>query len=298
MNECIIADLTAEIKPDLKKNPLGWDEFSPWISGWDYAPEQPSHRPTNELLKQIFTTPKGTPGRCTLNGITHRYLQPWLWDRCLANGHNLYISGGPKQGLMGLDFDRHQTWQTEEDTLRCRDLVNKVLLRHLGRDVVLHMASNRGHNGLTKVTYASPGRYNLVMDSLQQGFRRLLAHHGLLPDFEIKGKASFMATGELRRGTYTKIALGRLTPKLVSEFAGLPSVPLGKLEQLARLLNEAFGPEELAALEERRRQLGECPLTNGPEWLVGPTMIARLERAYGPAWPSLHEVIHRGDDEW
>lgn len=90
-----------------------------------------------------------------------------------------YTSGRRGLGLLYLDIDAHEEWQT--DQVQAREIIERFFEFGYFRN------SPRGENGYLKLRYSSIDEFNDIANRLEKTLQRLFLHYGILCDFEIKG---------------------------------------------------------------------------------------------------------------
>ena len=170
-----------------------WQEFSKFLSRYQWALDDPSHSPRSiEIAKAIQN--RGQKGACTSyreNGekVVLRPLHAWVFDKALHSRKVFYVSYG-KLALLYFDIDLHYAWQTKQDGQEAQELLSR-LCPHL-----FWSESSRGFNGDLKVdlhgqTYHTA---NKVFERSEKALQLFLAYYKNLADFEIKAGLGIYGT--------------------------------------------------------------------------------------------------------
>ena len=189
-----------------------WQEFSPFLSKYQWAFDDPSHSPRKAELRHAIEN-RGQNGCCTFyREEGYKYVLPVLHPRHFEKSINekrkiYYVSYG-KYALLYFDIDLHQAWQTDEQGQQAKRLLEAMTTRFFVQPVLFWNESSRGFNGYLKtdlqgVEYAQA---NHVFTRLEKALQRFLAFTGNFADFEIKGKVGFLGDDE----TYTWKHYGKL----------------------------------------------------------------------------------------
>lgn len=146
------------------------------------------------------------------------------------------------------------------------------------------MGSSRGENGYLKVDLggSSPEDANRVFDDLQEAIRLLLARHGNLADFEIKGTVTWMdEEGKLHAGRYGKLPTSSpdWSYKWFLAFRRERSVTLDDLSRLVAEIKAEVTDEDVRRHDQAKHRAilaHYLPLGSEQEW--------KLKRDIGDGW--------------
>jgi len=262
-----------------------WQEFSRFVSPFQWALDDPSHSPRSvEIAKAIKN--KGQKGACTSyreNGekVILRRLHAWVFEKAVHNRKIFYVSYG-KLALLYFDIDLHYAWQTYEAGQEAQKLLTCLFPQ------LFWAESSRGFNGYLKVDLQGMAYHtaNQVFDRSEKAVRRVLAYYKNLADFEIKGRIGHLQGDEYKWQQYGKLPIHANSwnfPRL-NEFKSKATVSLVQLDRLCAQIEAQIPAEVLERHKHHKRSLGNAPLVKDDKFLVTPAMQKTLEEKYGEDW--------------
>ena len=181
--------------------------FKPYINILDPGGPYKTHTITKEArrLNALYWQIKRQGTKPNLKFADGDVFHPWkdykrhvygpehIEKHMTDNEVTYYTSGDRGLGLIYMDVDAHDKYQTDEyDGL--------ALLQELFPDSY-YRASRRGQNQYLKVRYSSPEEFNALCDMVQEKVRMLFLSRGILCDFETKGKI----TTQRKSGSLAKL---------------------------------------------------------------------------------------------
>jgi hypothetical protein len=281
-----------------------WEAFRPFVSRYHWALYDPANSPRKEEVAHAITH-RGQRGSCTFHREGGKYILPVLhvrhFEQAIAHGYKVYYTSYGKQALLYLDIDLHREWQTPEEGLEARRLLDALLTKVFGNPVLFWAESSRGFNGYLKVKLrgADYGHANQVFARLEGALRRFLAHYDNLADFEVKGRLGYLRDEEYVWASYGKLPVhdpGWNFPRL-EEFKGKPAVGLAALESLCRLIEGQVPLEVLERHQARKKELGEAPMVRDGYFLVTPAVEQAIAAKQPDVWwPCLFADLREDGD--
>ena len=280
--------------PVQKKVSLGeesWKFFSQFVSRYQWAFDDPSYSPrAAEITHAILN--RGKDGCCTFwREGKYKYVLPVLhtrhFENALANHRKIYYVSYGKQVLLYFDIDLHYDWQTEADGQEARRLIDALLHRFFGDNVVFWSLSSRGINGYLKVNLqlTNPQEANRIFARLQEALERFLAFYENLADFEIKGRVGFMQDRKYVWAQYGKLPIHKdWSFSKLEEFKSMPTVSIHSLVRLCEKIEARIPLEVLERHKIRKKNKGHEPLFKGDYFLVTPAMLKAIVEKYGETW--------------
>jgi hypothetical protein len=169
-----------------------------------------------------------------------------------------YYTSCARRPMLTFDVDGHKSYQTREMTVAAQRIVEEEFRAALGTSPSF-VGSSRGENGycLLDLRGENPEQANKVALELQEAVRKLLAKHGNLADFEIKGTiTSLDQHGKLQAGVYGK--LPTCSPdwnyKWFDQFRRSRKVTLDDLRNLIDRINGQVTDADLRRLEQLKHE--------------------------------------------
>ncbi len=173
--------------------------------------DSPVKSPKNEEIESAIRN-KGQKGCCTFMRETGKFivrpLDDWMFSGDMLFRKHYYTSDN-RVALPYFDVDTHLDYQTDADAAAARSMIEKEMAARLGI-APKFLESGRGRNGYLKVDLAgvAPDEANRVFDELQDAIKLLIAKHGIMVDFEIKGTITWRdQDGTLHAGRYGKLPM-------------------------------------------------------------------------------------------
>ncbi len=257
--------------------------------------DTPAASPKNEEIESAIKN-KGHAGCCTFireegRRFIVRLLQDWMFE---ADRHRRkhYYTSDIRRTLLMFDVDGHKAHQNRAMTQAAQGIIRAEMLSVIGA-APCFVASGRGENGYLRVNIDgfSPEEANGVYDELQEAIRLLLAKHGNLADFEIKGTITWMDDdGKLHAGRYGKLPM--CSPDWSSvwfeEFRRSRIVTIRELKKLIEEIKAKVTDEDVRRHEAAVHAAvlaHYLPLEKDHEW--------KLNRDVGNAWED-NCINHRG----
>lgn len=264
-----------------------WQEFSKYVSRYQWAFDAPSHSPRSvEIAHAILNS--GKAGCCTFSRLEgYKYILPVLhprhFEEAIADHRKVYYVSHGRQALLYFDIDLHHAWQTLAVGHDAQRLLDGLVPQ------LFWSASSRGANGYLKV-YLQGEEYltaNSLFDRLEKALQRYLAFRHNLADFEIKGRLGYLSED----GTYSWAQYGKLPIHAhdwsfarLHEFKAKPTVSLRSLTALCQRIEAGIPEAVLERHKEYKKSLGDAPITNGRRFLVTPAIEKALADLYGEGW--------------
>jgi hypothetical protein len=275
-----------------------WQVFSPYLSRYQWAFDDPSHSPrASEIAHAILN--RGKPGCCTFHRSGVKYVLPVLHPRhfknAIANRRKIYYVSFGRQALLYFDVDLHFEWQTLADGEKAKQLLGKLMPQ------LFWSTSRRGPNGYLKVDLQGEeySTANKVFSRLQNAMQLYLAHHRNKADFEVKGKIGFM-DGEYQWAQYGKLPIHSPDWNFakLEEFRAKPTVTLRSLEFLCDQIDNHIPQSVLEQQNEYKRSLGDGPIFKDGYFLVTPSIEKSLEDEHGEGWQYLFRSREDAEGTW
>lgn len=174
--------------------------------------DTPAASPKNEEIESAIKN-KGQKGCCTFirenkRKFVVKHLRAWMFDADHEHWKHYYTSDIRRSMLM-FDVDGHKAHHNRASTQAAQCIIEAEIRAVIGA-APCFVASSRGENGYLRVNIDgfTPEQANEVYDDLQDAIRLLLAKHGNLADFEIKGTITWMdKEGKLHAGRYGKLPM-------------------------------------------------------------------------------------------
>jgi len=166
-----------------------------------------------------------------------------------------YTSGRNGLGLLYLDIDAHQPWQTDE--YRAKAILQELFPFGYFR------ASRRGQNGYLKIRYDTINQFNIMAARLEQSLQRHFLSQGILCDFETKGTISDEKSGSLAKmpfggatyPCYMKDETDYWNEGQLEKFKACPVVNVRRVEQVAQGL--VIDEDKAEAFTQHKKELDE-----------------------------------------
>lgn len=204
-----------------------------------------------------LTCPDGTRFNPFLH-VVRNIIGPQHVQKHLAHGITTYYTSGRKGlGLLYLDIDAHESWQTDEQ--RAKAVLQKLFPFGFFRP------STRGQNGYLKVSYTSIEEFNRIAAVLQGVLKRLFLDLGIMCDVEVKGTISHGS----KSGTLAKLPFHSPYscnmrdetdtwnyPQL-RKFQSCPTVNARRIEHLARQVASQLDDNRGRAFADHKKALKE-----------------------------------------
>lgn len=260
--------------------------------------ETPAASPRNQEIESAIKN-KGTKGYCTFMREEDRKfrIQPlaeWMFD-----SHRLwkkhYYTSDTRRTLLMFDADCHDAYQTRAMTKQAQRIIEEEMRSVMGA-APCFVGSGRGENGYLKVNIGgfTPEEANQVYDELQGAIRLLLAKHGCLADFEIKGTITWMGDGgKLHAGRYGKLPM--CSPDWsyawFDDFRRARTVTIPELKKLIEKIKAKVTDKDVCRHEAAVHAAilaHYLPLEKSHEW--------KLNRDVGNAWED--NCINHGGRRW
>jgi hypothetical protein len=189
-----------------------YDYFRIYTHSYRRCFDTPAASPRNEEIESAILN-KGKKGCCTFMREDNRKFivrlqRVEMYEREKHHRKHYYTSDIRRTMLM-FDPDCHKAHQTRAMTQQAQQLIKEEMRAVIGA-APCFVGSGRGENGYLKVKIDgfTPDEANEVYDDLQDAIRLLLAKHGCLADFEIKGTITWMDdAGKLHAGRYGKLPM-------------------------------------------------------------------------------------------
>ena len=262
-----------------------WKVFSPFISKYQWAFDDPSHSPRKtEIAHSILNRGKG--GCCTFQREGYRYILPVLlprhFEKAIIGKRKIYYVSYGSNALLYFDIDLHCDWQTLAHGNQARTLLDNILPQ------LFWNTSSRGANGYLKANLQGQGyeKANAVFDRLEHALQLYLAEQENLADFEIKGKIGFLDDEEYIWKQYGKLPIHSPDWNFarLKEFDEKPFVDLRKLNSLCDQIEAAIPQAVLDRHKAYKESLGDQPIIEGKRFLVTPSIEKALLEKHGEAW--------------
>jgi hypothetical protein len=248
-----------------------------FVSPYQVALDSPAAGPRNSEIESAIRN-RGTKGCCTFQRENGKYVlqkfRPHLIERSIRTGERLYYcSGTGRQSMAYLDTDCHKEWQSPEDAVLARRLIECLDLPLYG------VGSDRGQNQFLLIDrgWHTPDMANAVLMKFQDALRLLLAKYDCLADFEIKGSIGHLQNNRWQRGSFGKLPIHR--PEFVfSEFKAAlgKGVAIQHLDRLATEIIEQIPQAALEAMTVRKAAIEKRHESPYIKWT--PTIDTRLRR--------------------
>ena len=278
-----------------------WQAFSRYLSRYQWAFDNPKKSPrAAEIASAILNS--GKPGSHTFqrdNGWRYilRTMQEWTFDQAIASRRKLYYVSYGKHTLLYFDIDLHYAWQTAADGEGAQKLITDLM------PDLFWSGSSRGSNGYLKVDLEGQNfdTANLIFERLEKAIQRYLAHHENLADFEIKGRVGHLHDGEYQWACYGKLPIHSPDWSFtrLEEFKSTSTVSLQWLVGLCLHLEATVPPNVLDRHKERKKRLGDTPITKDGYFLVTPALETALVEMYGEGWHYRYSEYRECDgDVW
>jgi hypothetical protein len=264
-----------------------WQVFSPFLSRYQWAFDDPSHSPRVQEIESAIRN-KGRKGSNTfMREGSWKYilrpLQSWAFEKAIANGRKIYYVSYGAQALLYFDIDLHYAWQTQEEGQKARQLLDEIFPQQL-----FWSQSSRGLNGYLKVDLQRRDyeNANSIIDDLEKALQLYLASNKNLADFEIKGRISYFQAGKFFWKQYGKLPIhtpGWNFPRL-QEFKSKPAVGLQGLGALCNQIKASIPQEVLQRHRDYKKLLGVAPHFENRFFFVTPVIEKALVEKYGEDW--------------
>ncbi len=242
------------------------EAFKPFISLFDCGTSY-NNSPIHLIPKQCWqfhawhkagesniTYPNGTRFNPYLDVVRNIYSPRHVHEHIEHGAVSYYTSGRKGLGLLYLDVDAHEPWQTDE--YRAKAVLEKVFPFGYFR------ASNRGQNGHLKVQYTSIQEFNRIAGYLQGTLKRLFLDLGILCDVEVKGTITEGKSGSLAKLPFTDKCPCYMRDETdcwshpqLRKFQARPVVNARRIEYLARQLESRLDEEKVQTFAEHKRAL-------------------------------------------
>ena len=145
-----------------------------------------------------LTYPDGSKFNPYLDVIRNIFSAEHVYKHHEENQTTYFTSGKKGLGLLYLDIDAHNEWQTDEYEA-------KRVLEELF-PFGYYRASRRGQNGFLKVRYTTIDEFNKLAIDLQNVLRKYFLHLGILCDIEVKGTITHNGkSGSLAKLPFTNL---------------------------------------------------------------------------------------------
>ena len=169
-----------------------------------------------------------------------------------------YTSGRNGRGLLYLDIDAHQPWQTDETKAKriLQDFFPFGYFR----------ASRRGQNGYLKIRYDTAEQFNDLADHLEATLRQLFLTKGILCDIEIKGKITTKdKSGSLAKSPFTtarcpchkRDETDDWNDDQLQKFKNCPTVNVRRVEFLVNEIEAQIDEDKAAKVAAHKKSLDE-----------------------------------------
>ncbi|HEY7328062.1 MAG TPA: hypothetical protein VH592_10500 [Gemmataceae bacterium] len=272
-----------------------YDFFRIYTHSYRRCFDTPAASPRNEEIESAILN-KGKDGCCTFireNNIKFivRLMRVEMYESEKHHRKHYYTSDIRRTMLM-FDADCHDAYQTRAMTKEAQRIIKEEMRAVIGA-APCFVGSGRGENGYLKVKIDgfTTDEANEGYDDLQEAIRLLLAKHGCLADFEIKGTITWMDdAGKLHAGRYGKLPM--CSPDWsyawFDDFRRARTVTIKDLKKLIDEIKAKVTDED-----ERRHDAAVhaailahyLPLDKDHEW--------KLNRDVGNAWQD-DTIIHEG----
>jgi len=281
-----------------------WQVFSPFLSRYQWAFDDPSHSPRKEEIAHAIRN-KGTKGACTFfRPQGYKYILPVLharhFEQAVSKQRKVYYVSWGKSVLLYFDVDLHQSWQTRAEGEEAKRLLHDLLARIMGQPTLFWADSSRGFNGYLKVNLlgSAYAQANDLFGRLEKALQRYLAFHTNLADFEIKGRVGHLQGKDYAWSQYGKLPLHApdWTFARLDEFKKTPTVPLSRLKALCEKLEEAIPAEVLTRHKVYKHSLGDAPVVQDGYFLVTPADENALVEKHGEGWRYLFAILRECED--
>ena len=277
-------DTFSEVFPAICQQEL-FDFFSFVMHPYRRCFHTPAASPKNEEIESAMRN-KGKKGSCTFqrdNGpFIARPVAAFMFDAKHEHDKHYYTSD-TRRPMFAFDVDGHKSYQTREMTVAAQQIIEEEFRAVLGTSPSF-VSSGRGENGycLLDLGGEKPEVANQVAHELQDAVRKLLAKHGNLADFEIKGTiTSLGADGKLQAGVYGK--LPTCSPdwnyKWFDHFRCSRKVTLNDLRNVIDHINNKVTEADLCRHEQLKHEAilaHYLPVPTGQTW--------RLSHEIGNFW--------------
>jgi hypothetical protein len=205
-----------------------------------------------------LTYPSGfefNPYRCIVRNI---FSPKHVDEHIDSNRTTYYTSGRNGLGLLYLDIDAHQPWQTDE--YKAKAVLQKLFPKAFFR------ASKRGQNGYLKVRYMTMQDFNATAARLQRVLKRLFLHLGILCDIEVKGTI----TCDGKSGSLAKLPFASPYPcdmrdetdcwnyPQLTKFQACGMVNAARIKVLAGEVDARLDEAKIQQFGEYKKTLGEA----------------------------------------
>jgi len=284
-----------------------WRVFSPFLSRYQWAADNPSHSPRAvEIASAILN--RGKPGACTFfRPEGYRYILPVLHPRhfkdAINNRRKIYYVSFGGTVLLYFDIDLHYAWQTLADGQDAKWRLDAMLRKFFGGNVLFWSPSSRGFNGYLKVDLKGMdySLANELFERLENALRLFLASCKNMADFEIKGTIGHMQDGLYQWGRYGKLPIHQPEWNFakLEEFKATPPVSIHRLASLCCQIEAQVPLDERDRHKQIKKNRGDEPFRKGDRFLVTPAIEKILLQEYGEAWRCKFSLQWgSGDDTW
>ena len=200
-----------------------------------------------------------------------------------------YTSGRNGRGLLYLDIDAHQPWQTDEHEAKriLQDLFPFGYFR----------ASRRGQNGYLKIRYDTAEQFNDLADHLEATLRQLFLTKGILCDIEIKGKITTKdKSGSLAKSPFTtarcpchkRDETDDWNDDQLQKFKNCPTVNVRRVEFLVNEIEAQIDEDKAAKFAAHKKSLDERA---NPERELVTFTLAKLGKPNQTSHPVVEGLI-------
>jgi hypothetical protein len=236
--------------------------FDPGAKDWEGSPVHTITKEDWRLFRrhkdgeQNLTYQDGEEFKVGRDVICNIYSPRHLHRHIQGSETTYYTSGRRGLGLLYLDIDAHQLWQTDEYKAKAvlQDLFPFGYFR----------CSTRGQNGYLKIRYDTIRQFNQMADRLEQILQRYFLSLGILCDFETKGTIS----DANKSGSLAKMPFGGAMYPCnmkdetdywhegqLEKFKACPVVNVRRVEQIAQGL--VIDDEKAKAFAQHKKELDE-----------------------------------------
>jgi len=113
-----------------------WQEFSQFLSKYQWAFDDPSHSPRKVEIHHAIEN-RGQDGCCTFyREEGYKYVLPVLhprhFEKAIDQKRKIYYVSYGGQALLYFDIDLHQVWQTEEQGREAKEDIEALLRKFFG----------------------------------------------------------------------------------------------------------------------------------------------------------------------
>jgi len=259
--------------------------FRSHVHRYRHCFDRPAKSPRNSEIESAIRN-KGQDGSHVFDRdgwkFVLRQFQSWMFSPDNL-GRKLYYTSGGRIAMLYLDGDTHLAFQSKDDGLAAQAVIEEEFRSRLGVTPPF-LGSERGRNGYLKVDvgHAEPEEANQVFDELQVAIRLLLAKHGNLADFEVKGTLTWMdRAGTLHAGRYGKLPTSSpdWTYRWQHDFMRIRPITLEQVKDFINQIRASVTEEDV-----RRHEVARHNAFVNHYLPLGPEQEAKLAREYGSWW--------------